>query len=102
MTLGRNLSPLPEPKRNSMLVKTQIYKQVRHPLYLSLLIMSLSIAIFFLSLNHFILFIILSIVLINKAHNEEIRLQKKFKHYNKYINDTPAIINGLIFFDWRE
>ncbi len=101
ITLGDNLSPLPEPKESAILVKNSVYSSCRHPLYQSLIYISLSLFSFTGSLLHFLLLIILTIVLINKAKVEEKRLRLKYKEYNIYISTTPAIFNGVIFLDWR-
>ena len=39
--LGRNLSPFPRPNKNSKLVTKGIYRFTRHPMYYSLLFISL-------------------------------------------------------------
>ena len=41
--LGRNLSPFPRPTNNSNLVTTGIYRFTRHPMYYSLIFISLGV-----------------------------------------------------------
>ena len=47
--LGRNLSPLPRPINNSNLVTTGIYRFTRHPMYYSLIFISIGVFIIKLS-----------------------------------------------------
>jgi len=41
--LGRNLSPFPRPTNNSNLVTTGIYRFMRHPMYYSLIFISIGV-----------------------------------------------------------
>jgi len=47
--LGRNLSPFPRPLNNSNLVTTGIYRFTRHPMYYSLIFISIGVFIIKLS-----------------------------------------------------
>ncbi len=100
--LGDNLSPLPEPKKSMNLVTERFYKHVRHPIYQSLIIVSLSIVLFKGTLNCFILFIILCLILISKAKREERSLRSLHLNYINYMSATPALFRSIIFFDWRK
>ncbi len=102
IALGNNLSPLPEPKQNASLVKNKIYKRLRHPLYFSLIMISIGINLYLFSILHLILLILLSLILIGKAHSEERRLKLIYVDYKVYMQNTPAIVKGIPFFDWRE
>ena len=48
--LGRNLSPFPRPINNSNLVTTGIYRFIRHPMYYSLIFISIGVFIIKLSI----------------------------------------------------
>ena len=48
--LGRNLSPFPRPINNSILVSTGIYRFTRHPMYYSLILISIGVLIIKLSI----------------------------------------------------
>ena len=54
--LGRNLSPFPRPINNSNLVTTGIYRFTRHPMYYSL--MFISIGVFIIKLSIYYLFLL--------------------------------------------
>ena len=99
--LGDNLSPLPYPMNESSLIKDNSYKNNRHPLYKGILVISLGICIFSLSLIHLFLFVLLAYILRTKALKEEERLKIKFPEYGKYIEEVPAIIKNIKYLDWR-
>ena len=62
--LGRNLSPFPRPINNSDLVTTGIYRFTRHPMYYSLIF--ISIGVFIIKLSIYYLFLTISLALIIK------------------------------------
>ena len=62
--LGRNLSPFPRPINNSNLVTTGIYRFTRHPMYYSLIF--ISIGVFIIKLSIYYLFLTISLALIIK------------------------------------
>ena len=99
--LGDNLSPLPYPMKESFLIRNNSYKTSRHPLYKGLLLISLGIFIYSLSIIHLCLFISLCYILKNKALKEEEMLKKKFPEYEDYIKEVPAIIENIKYLDWR-
>ena len=99
--LGENLSPLPYPINESILIKNNSYQYARHPLYKGLLFISFGICIFSLSLIHLCLLISLAYILKIKALKEEERLKIKFPEYKKYIKEVPAIIKKINYLDWR-
>jgi len=101
LDLGENLTPLPYPTNESILVKNNSYQNVRHPLYKGLLLISLGISISLLSLIHLCLLISLAYILKIKALKEEERLLIKFPEYRKYIKEVPAIIKKIKYLDWR-
>ena len=75
--LGRNLSPFPRPLNNSILVTTGIYRFTRHPMYYSLIF--ISIGVFIIKLSIYYLFLTISLALIIK-----------FKNYLLYKNEVKV------------
>jgi len=71
--LGRNLSPFPRPIKNSNLVTTGIYRFTRHPMYYSLIF--ISIGFFIIKLSIYYLFLKISLALIIKF---KIALEEKY------------------------
>jgi len=86
--LGRNLSPFPRPKNNSILVSTGIYRFTRHPIYYSLIFVSFGVFITKLSIYYLFLSISLVLIIKFKIAFEEQYLKNKFKNYLLYKNEV--------------
>ena len=86
--LGKNLSPFPRPIKNSNLVTTGIYRFTRHPMYYSLIFISIGVFIIKLSSYYLFLSIILSLIIKFKIALEEQYLKNKFKNYLLYKNEV--------------
>ncbi len=86
--LGRNLSPFPRPKNNSNLVTKGIYRFIRHPMYYSVIFISVGVFFIKLSIYHLFLSISLSLVIKFKIALEEQYLKNKFKNYFLYKNEV--------------
>ena len=88
--LGRNLSPFPRPLKNSNLVNTGIYRFVRHPMYYSLIFISIGVFIIKLSIYYLFLTISLALIIKFKIDLEEKYLMNKFKNYKLYKNEVKV------------
>ena len=88
--LGRNLSPFPRPIKNSNLVTTGIYRFTRHPMYYSLISISIGFLIIKLSIYNLFLTISLSLIIKLKIALEEKYLINKFKNYLLYKNEVKV------------
>ena len=88
--LGRNLSPLPRPINNSNLVSTGIYRFTRHPMYYSLIFISIGVFIIKLSIYYLILTISLALLIKFKIALEEKYLMNKFKNNLLYKNEVKV------------
>ena len=86
--LGRNLSPFPRPINNSNLVTTGIYRFTRHPMYYSLIFISIGVFIIKLSIYYLFLTISLALIIKFKIFLEEQYLNNKFKNYLLYKNEV--------------
>jgi len=86
--LGRNLSPFPRPIKNSNLITTGIYRFTRHPMYYSLIFISLGVFIIKLSIYYLFLSISLGLIIKFKIALEEEYLNNKFKNYLIYKNEV--------------
>ena len=82
--LGRNLTPLPAPKKSSTLVVSGVYRLVRHPIYSGILCMAFGWGLWvhsWLTLGYAsILFIFFDV----KSGYEELLLLQKFPEYAEY------------------
>ena len=88
--LGRNLSPFPRPINNSNLVTTGIYQFMRHPMYYSLIFISIGVFLIKLSIYHLFLTISLALIIKFKIALEEKYLINKFKNYLPYKNQVKV------------
>ena len=88
--LGRNLSPFPRPKNNSNLVTKGIYRFTRHPMYYSLIFISIGFFIIKLSIYYLFLTISLALIIKFKIALEEKYLMNKFKNYLLYKNEVKV------------
>ena len=88
--LGSNLSPLPRPKKNINLVTTGIYRFTRHPMYYSLIFISIGVFIIKLSIYYLFLTISLALIIKFKIALEEKYLMNKFKNYLLYKNEVKV------------
>ena len=88
--LGRNLSPFPRPINKSNLVNTGIYGFMRHPMYYSLIFISIGVFIIKLSIYYLFLTISLALIIKFKIALEEKYLMNKFKNYLLYKNEVKV------------
>ena len=88
--LGRNLSPFPRPINNSNLVSTGIYRFTRHPMYYSLIFISIGVFMIKLSIYYLFLSISLGLIIKLKIALEEQYLNNKFKNYLLYKNEVKV------------
>ena len=88
--LGKNLSPFPRPINNSNLVTTGIYRFTRHPMYYSLIFISIGFFVIKLSIYYLFLTISLALIIKFKIALEEKYLMNKFKNYLLYKNEVKV------------
>lgn len=88
LQLDRNLSPFPSPKPGSELIETGLYKTIRHPIYLGVLLAGLGFALGTNSGFRLILTILLLVLFYFKSEYEEKRLGEKFSGYEDYKSRT--------------
>jgi len=88
--LGRNLSPFPRPIKNSNLVTKGIYRFMRHPMYYSLIFISIGVFIIKSSIYYLFLTISLAFIIKFKIALEEQYLMDKFKNYFLYKNEVKV------------
>jgi len=86
--LGRNLSPFPRPINNSNLVTKGIYRFTRHPMYYSLIFISVGVFITKLSIYYLFLSMSLGLIIKFKIALEEQYLNNIFKNYYLYKNEV--------------
>lgn len=87
-----NFNIRPDIKENAELVMGGIYRFVRHPMYLSVLLSMLGVAIIYFTYYEFVLFILLLITLLVKLHYEESLWQCHDEIYCEYMKKTKRLI----------
>jgi len=89
LVLGRNRTPYPQPHADSVLVQHGIYARVRHPLYTSVMLVSLGWALIWQSAASFLAALALIPFFHAKARREERWLCEKFPGYPEYARRVP-------------
>ncbi len=90
--LGTNLSPWPHPHARNRLVTHGIYRRLRHPLYLSLIVLSLGWAVWSQSWAALVAGIALTAILRGKAACEERLLGLRHPDYASYARTTGCFL----------
>lgn len=93
--LGNNLTPLPHPTDDSYLVTTGVYRWVRHPIYASVIFLTLAYALWQISLCHGIGVLAFGFFFDRKATQEEIWLAAKFPNYQDYQQSVKKLLPGI-------
>jgi protein-S-isoprenylcysteine O-methyltransferase Ste14 len=95
IVLGKNRTPFPEPRFGSELVQHGIYARVRHPLYTSVMLVSLGWALIWQSVASLIAALALIPFFQAKARREELQLCKTFPDYADYARRVPRFLPRL-------
>lgn len=95
-TLAGNWSGNIELKKGHELIRTGVYKHIRHPIYTGIMLMSLGTLLFTGKLSAFMFFIVMTSFMLFKIKEEEELLMKHFPAgYTEYKNSTKALIPFL-------
>lgn len=90
--LNKNLSPFPSPKTDSSLVTSGLFKYIRHPIYISILLGIMIWSLYQHSLYQLIISFVLLIVFYFKSKYEEQQLLKRFPEYKSYMSKTGRFL----------
>ncbi len=94
--LARYWTPFASTGKEQKLVKTGIYAKVRHPIYLSGLILSLGFTFIAGNLYGLLFFILSLVAFVTRIKKEERELITKFgEEYKQYAKETPLLIPKL-------
>lgn len=97
ITIRSSLTAVPLPKKHGRLGITGLYKYVRHPMYTSVLLVSLGIELRSGSIIMYLLVIGLLVLFSYKARYEEHYLHPKYIGYAEYTNQTPQFIPCTVY-----
>lgn len=90
--LNTNLSPFPSPVKAGSLVKKGLYRYVRHPIYLGIILAMFGFSLASYSYPRLFLTIICYGFFILKARYEESLLLKRYQDYEDYMKNTGMIL----------
>lgn len=93
--LGPSLSPLPRPTEGGQLVRHGVYRRVRHPIYVGVLLVALGWSVLTASVVAGGLAIGLAVLIDLKARREEVWLRERFPDYADYARRTRRFIPGF-------
>jgi protein-S-isoprenylcysteine O-methyltransferase Ste14 len=82
--LKKHLSPFPSPKSNSKLIKSGMFRFVRHPIYSAIICMAVGYCIYTQSLMRIFITMILVAFFYYKTRFEEKMLVNQFPEYQEY------------------
>lgn len=92
ITLKNMLSPYISPSPKGELITTGIYRRIRHPIYLGILIFLFGFTLIFGSVSKFIIFLIAVIFFVKKALEEERLLLHRYPKYSNYKQRTGMFL----------
>lgn len=95
INLGKNLTPLPCPKDNAVLIQNGLYQFVRHPIYFGVLLAALAWLLIFPGMYILIYAIGLFFLFDIKARREEVWLVERFPDYQDYQRRVKKLIPAI-------
>ena len=87
-----NFGIYPEPIPDACLITTGPYRWVRHPMYASLLLFMLGIALYRHAWPNYLGLALLTLAVLGKIQREETHLHGKFADYAAYVRRTHRLI----------
>jgi protein-S-isoprenylcysteine O-methyltransferase Ste14 len=90
-----NFDVYPEPLPNACLVTSGPYRWIRHPMYSSLLLFMLGIALYRHGWPNYLGMVLLALAIFGKMRSEEAHLHLKFEDYSAYVKRTHRLVPGV-------
>ena len=87
-----NFGIYPEPIPDACLITTGPYRWIRHPMYTSLLLFMLGIALYKHAWPNYLGMALLALAILGKMRREEVHLHLKFADYSDYVKRTHRLI----------
>ena len=92
INLGKNLTPLPRPKENAVLIQVGLYRFVRHPIYFGVIVLSIGWGLIQQSTLVWMYVLIIAIFFDIKSRKEEQWLVERFSAYVDYQGRVRKLI----------
>jgi protein-S-isoprenylcysteine O-methyltransferase Ste14 len=92
INLGKNLTPLPRPKENAVLIQVGLYRFARHPIYFGVIVLSLGWGLIQQSTLVWLYVVIIAIFFDIKSRKEERWLVERFSAYADYQGRVRKLI----------
>jgi protein-S-isoprenylcysteine O-methyltransferase Ste14 len=92
INLGKNLTPLPRPKENAVLIQGGLYRFVRHPIYFGVIVLSFGWGLIQQSTLVWLYVVIIPIFFDIKSRKEERWLLERFSTYADYQRRVRKLI----------
>ena len=90
--LGKNLTPLPRPKENAVLIQDGLYRFVRHPIYFGVIVLCLGWGLIQQSTLVWLYVVIIALFFDIKSRKEEQWLVERFSTYTDYQGRVRKLI----------
>jgi len=90
-----NFGIYPEPIPDACLVTTGPYQWIRHPMYTSLLLFMLGIALYRHGWPNYLALGLLMVAIFGKMNREEAHLHRRFEDYSEYVRRTRRLLPGI-------
>jgi protein-S-isoprenylcysteine O-methyltransferase Ste14 len=94
-SLGKALTPFPKPLADATLHRQGAYRFMRHPMYTSVMLVSLGWALWWLCEIGVLYVLVLAYFFDRKAAHEEIWLREKYSEYADYARAVKKFIPGV-------
>jgi protein-S-isoprenylcysteine O-methyltransferase Ste14 len=92
----QNLNVVPELRNNHIFISNGIYKYIRHPMYLSIFVLTLPLVFSNLNIFSIIIYLLLLTTLYFKSKLEEKYLCERFKEYENYQKTVGRFLPKII------
>ncbi len=90
--LGRNLTPMPEPRGHGAIVRKGIYRHVRHPMYGGMILAIIGASLLYLTPLTIPLVLLIIGFFYAKSSHEEHRLIDRYPEYAEHRRQTKRFI----------
>ncbi|MBZ0204053.1 MAG: isoprenylcysteine carboxylmethyltransferase family protein [Ignavibacteria bacterium] len=92
VSFAQPITPNPVPRKKAVLRTSGVYKFIRHPMYLSAILLLLGVVMYFQAYYSLLWIAILFIFFKYKTQLEERQLSLKFPEYERYKSSTRKLI----------